>query len=385
VSAARRAAGTTTNELPLLELRGGPREVGRAHGEFARRLIESNLELYFHRFALEGGVQRHEACRRGALYLEVIDRSAPEYGEMVRGIADGCGSPLSEIAALNARYEILYSEFTRSVMALTDPPPGGGLADGCTAFVALPDATPDGHLRLGENWDWMPGVEGLMLRVERPDGLRVLSFTEAGIAGGKIGLNSAGVGLAINGLVSSLDSWSRLRTPFHVRTWRALNCWSIASAVDAILGEERSCSANFLLAQLDQFGNASAVDVETSPTQSARIDVRAALAHTNHFFDPDSLGIHQPLDERSSSYRRCDRMQALLDANHGQLDDPRLMRLLADHEGYPQSLCAHPSPLWPEEEAYATVLAVVIDVNRRSMSVAPGNPCVTPFTAYALS
>jgi isopenicillin-N N-acyltransferase-like protein len=372
---------TTPNELPLIELRGAPRAVGRAHGEAARAQIAHNLELYFHRFALEGGVERAEACRRGAQYLGVIDQTAPEYGQMVRGIAEASHRPLNEIAALNARYEILYSEFSRTVMELAGTPAG----DGCTAVAALPDSTPDGHLRMGENWDWIPGVEGLILRVERADGLRVLCFTEAGIAGGKIGLNSAGLGLAINGLVSDLDSWSRLRTPFHVRTWQVLSSRTIEGALSAILDEERSCSANFLVGRLSDDGSATVVDVETSPMRAARIDVRGAFAHTNHFFDPDRLAIWQPLDERSSTFRRCDRMQLLLDQHRGRLDDATVMSCLRDHEGYPQSVCAHPSPLWPEEEAYATVLSAVLDLTDRSMLAAPGNPCVTPFARYALS
>src|SRR6266542_1643006 len=295
-----RVIRTTVPELPLVDLRGAAREVGRAHGEALREPIARNLELYFRRFALEGGVERDEACRRGAAYLTVIDRTAPDYGEMMRGIAEASRRPLNEIAALNARYEILYSEFMRSILALADAPPG----DGCTAFAALPETTPDGHLRMGENWDWIPGVEGAITRIDRGDGLRVLCFTEAGIAGGKIGLNSAGLGLAINGLVSDLDSWERLRTPFHVRTWRVLNSRSIDEALPALLSEERSCSANFLIGHMAADGTAAALDVETSPASAAQIRVRGAFAHANHFFDPERLGIVQPLDERSSTYRR---------------------------------------------------------------------------------
>ena len=372
------------SSLPLVELRGAAREMGRIHGEAARAAIASNLELYFRRFSLEGGVERDEACRRGAQYLHVIDVTAPEYGEMVRGISEASGRPLDEIAALNARYEILYSEFSRSVMdmAALRAPIG---ADGCTAFAALPDSTPDGHLRLGENWDWMPGVRGLMLRIEQPDGFRALCFTEAGIAGGKIGLNSAGIGLAINGLVSHLDSWSRLKTPFHVRTWRVLNSRSLDDALAAILEEERSCSANFLLAQLDSDGRATVVDVETSPVSAARVEVQGAFAHTNHFFNPAALQIEQPLDERTSTFRRCDRMQALLNRHRGALDEARLIELLRDHEGFPQSLCSHPSPLWPESEAYATVLSVIMDLNAGTLAAAPGNPCTTPFERFSLN
>ena len=373
------------SSLPLVELRGARREMGRAHGEVARDAIASNLELYFRRFADEGGVERDEACRRGAAYLRVIDANAPDYGEMVRGIAEASGRPLDEIAALNARYEILYSEFTRTIMELTGQAAPTGGADGCTAFSALPEATPDGHLRMGENWDWIPGVRGLMLRIEQPDGLRALCFTEAGIAGGKIGLNSAGIGLAINGLVSTLDSWRRLKTPFHVRTWRVLTSRTLEAALHAILGEERSCSANFLLGHLDSYGSASAIDVETSPVSATRIQAQGVFAHANHFFDPDVLRIEQPVDERSSTYRRCDRMQALLERHRGQLDDATLCELLRDHQGHPQSVCAHPSPLWPESEAYGTVLGLVMDLHAQSILAAPGNPCVTPFERFSLN
>jgi isopenicillin-N N-acyltransferase like protein len=382
--------------LPLLDLRGSPKEMGRTHGEFARERIAANLDLYFRRFALEGGVERSEALRRGRLYLEVVERTAPDYAEMVRGIAEGSGRELLELAALNARYEILYSEFSRTVMELT--PNGSGDAgtsnsqpatrnsDGCTAFVALPEATPDGHLRIGENWDWIPGVQGLMLRVEREDGLRILCFTEAGIAGGKIGLNSAGIGLAINGLVSNQDAWDRLKTPFHVRTWRILNSRTLSEAVDGLLAEERSCSANFLIAHLGADGSARAVDVETSPTGAARVEVKGGvLAHANHFFDPAALDVWQPIDDRSSTYLRCDRMQALLEQHHGHLSTEKLTELLQDHEGHPLSVCTHPSPMWSEDEAYNTVLGVVMDVTTGELLAAPGNPCETPFERYTLS
>ena len=376
--------------LPLVELRGALRAMGHTHGEVARDAIASNLELYFRRFADEGGVERDEACRRGAAYLRVIEANDPDYGELGRGIAAASGRPLDEIAALNARYEILYSEFTRTIMELTgqasaSAPAGAPGADGCTAFAALPDATPDGHLRMGENWDWIPGVRGLMLRLEQPDGLRTLCFTEAGIAGGKIGLNSAGIGLAINGLVSTLDSWRRLKTPFHVRTWRVLASRTLDEALHAILDEERSCSANFLLGYLDADGRAGAIDVETSPLSATRIQAQGVFAHTNHFLDPAALRIEQPVDERTSTYRRCDRMQTLLEQHHGELDDARLCDLLRDHRGHPQSVCAHPSPLWPESEAYCTVLGIVMDLHAQTILAAPGNPCVTPFERFTLT
>jgi len=368
----------STNSLPLLDLKGTWREIGRAHGEAARDRIAHNLDLYFRRFSLEGGVNRTAARRRGALYLEVIDKNVPDYAKMMRGLAEASGHDLIDIATLNARYEILYSEFSRTVMEASVKP------DGCTAFAALPDSTPDSHLRIGQNWDWIPDVQGLLLRIQLPDGLRILCFTEAGIAGGKIGLNSAGLGLAINGLMSDQDDWSRLGIPFHVRTWQILTSHTVEAALAAILSEHRSCSANFLIGHAAHDGTATVVNIETSPTSAARIDVRSrVLAHANHFLNPAPLGISQPFDDYSSTHQRCNRMQRLLAQHHGHLDDARLTALLGDHDGYPQSLCVHPTTDWPEEEQFQTVFSTVINLTTRELLAASGNPCRAPFERYA--
>ena len=368
----------STSSLPLLDLKGTWREIGRAHAEAARDRIVHNLDLYFRRFCLEGGVNRTEARRRGALYLNVINKNAPDYAEMMRGLAEASGHDLIDIATLNARYEILYSEFSRTFMEASGRP------DGCTAFAALPDSAPDGHLRIGQNWDWIPDVQGLLLRIRLPDGLRVLCFTEAGIAGGKIGLNSAGLGLAINGLMSRQDDWSRLRTPFHVRTWQILTSRTVEAALEAVLSEERSCSANFLIGHDGQDGGAKVVDIETSPTAAAIIDLRSGvLAHANHFLTAAAHGNPQPFDAYSSTLQRCDRMERLLDQHHDNLDDARLTALLGDHDGYPRSLCSHPTPGWPEEEQFQTVFSTVINLTTREFLAAFGNPCQAPFKRYA--
>jgi isopenicillin-N N-acyltransferase-like protein len=322
---------------------------------------------------------------------------------MVRGLAEASGRDLLEIAALNARYEIMYSEFSRQLLEETAEVPGPGAAvraalpDGCTSFVALPDATAAGHVLLGENWDWIAGVRGAILRVSSPGVPEVLCFTEAGIAGGKIGLNSDGVGLVINGLASNLDSWARLRTPFHVRTWRVLTSRSLEAARDAILGEDRSCSANFMLAQArpDGTGGAGRTDgtvdawaLETAPATCAVIrpsGPSGVLAHANHFFDAGALGVWQPIDERSSTFTRCGRLQTLLERGAGALDVAALTGFLRDHEGFPLSVCSHPSPLWPEDEQYHTLFSAVMDLHARTMWASPGPPCEHEFVAYALA
>jgi isopenicillin-N N-acyltransferase-like protein len=252
----------------------------------------------------------------------------------------------------------------------------------------LPEASADGHLRIGQNWDWIPDVEGVLLHVTRPDGLRVLCFSEAGVAGGKIGMNSAGLGLAINGLLSNEDDWSRMGRPFHVRTWEALCSWSLDDAAGAVTRGLRSCSANFLLAQAGLPDEGAAVDIEAAPQGACRLDpVGGLLAHANHFSDPDRLGIWQPLvEERRSTYHRCSRMeQLLLEASTtGGLSVERLQAILRDHQERPESICRHPNPELPQDERYETVVSIIMDLHAGRMQAAPGPPCTEVFQEHVV-
>src|SRR5438093_2985317 len=155
----------------------------------------------------------------------------------MRGVAAGSGFDLVEIATLNVRYELCWFELGRNA-----------LAEGCTSFAVPPGRSASGHLLLGQNWDWIPGVQGAILRAIEPDGLETLSFTEAGIVGGKIGLNSVGLGLAINGLLSTADDWSRLAPPFHLRCYQVLRSRSFDSAARTVIDPPRACSTNVLIA-----------------------------------------------------------------------------------------------------------------------------------------
>lgn len=376
----------TPPPLPVLDLAGSPWEIGVAHGRAAAGRIAHNLDIYFRRFAEEAELPREEVIRRTARSWPLIRARSPEFAAMVEGIASGAGVPLLDVAAVNLRFEFMYGEFSR--MGRRDlaglPSPAGA----CTSFAVLPEASADGHLRVGQNWDWIPGVVGLLLNVTRPDGLRVLCFTEAGVAGGKIGQNSAGVGLAINGLLSSEDDWSRMGRPFHARTWDVLCSHTLEAAADAAAGGDRACSANFLIAQAKGAGRGAAVSVETAPGAVCHLYPAAGvLVHANHFRDPGKLGVWQPLiEERRSTYHRCRRMERLLAeaVASGGLDAGRLEDVLRDHDGHPESICRHPNLALPEADRHETVASVIMDLHEGCMRVAPGPPCRAAYQEHAL-
>src|SRR5437879_10397534 len=203
-------------KLPILSLKGSTYQKGRKHGNQARPEIENNLEAYHRHFNNVHEISQELAISRAAKFLEVINRVSPEYAETMKGVADGSAQDILDITALNVRYELMYSQFSK--IGLKPLPK----TFGCTAFATLPTTVENGHLIMAQNWDWIPQVKGLFLKERNENGPDVLSFTEAGAVGGKIGLNSEGLGLLINGIVSSKDDGARLRKPFHVTSWDIL-------------------------------------------------------------------------------------------------------------------------------------------------------------------
>src|SRR6266581_2069933 len=329
------------SKLPVLTLKGSPRQIGYNHGKKARPEIEHNLEVYFRRFKSETELSHNVALSRTAKLLEVINKVSPEYAETMKG------------------------------------------------FAALPTAVENGHLVMAQNWDWIPEVKGLFLKVRNANGPDVLSFTEAGVVGGKIGLNSEGVGLLINGIVSSKDDWARLKKPFHVRCWEILRSKTLGRAVKAIAQGERNCSANFILGQQKTLELGRVVDIESAPEAVCELGPdRGAIAHTNHFSNPRVLGVKQVLDEeRLSTLQRYRRIQKLLDGTvrAGQrLDLKKAQNMLRDHFGRPESVCRHSNLKLPEYERYETVVSVVMDLYSRKLWATVGSPCSTIYQSISL-
>ncbi len=355
--------------LPLLHLEGAPYFQGLAHGRLLRRQIAHNLRLYFERFERELKLTRAETLRRATRYAAAIAAQSPDYDAGMRGIADGAGVDLAAIAALNVRYELFYDEFVERP-----------LAEGCTAFALLPGATLEGHLLLGENWDWIAGVQGALIHVVEPDGTQSLAFTEAGIFGGKIGLNSAGLGLVINGLTSHDDDWTRLHRPFHVRCYEVLRAQDLDAAARAVASDERSCSANFLLARAPD----QVINLETGP-RGVHVSACAngCLVHANHFLHATAIGVtERNVENNPHSWQRQARLEHLLAARPLALHD--VQTALRDHQGYPYSVCFHIDPHEPPEEHYESVVSVIMDLHDCALSITDGPPCKAVYVRYTL-
>lgn len=356
--------------LPLLHLAGTPYEQGLAHGRALGSQIAHNLDRYFRRFEREVQLSRDDVLLRAVQYLRAIAAQNADYHAALRGVAEGSGVGLDQIAALNVRYELLYDRFGEIAMA-----------DGCTSLAVSPAAAADGHLLIGQNWDWIPGIRGAILHTVEPDGLETLGFTEAGIVGAKIGLNSAGLGLAINGLSSADDDWARLTKPFHLRCFEILRCRDLDAAVRVVTETPRTCSANFLIAGVPD----RIVDVEAAPDRAYLPPVGGdCLVHANHFVDPGAIDVAEtPSEKRPCSCRRSARLRALLRSKR-PLSIADVQASLRDHASHPNAICRHEDPADPPDERYQTVASVVMDLQDRVMHVCDGPPCQGRYEAVTL-
>lgn len=372
--------------LPVLDLGDDPFDRGRVHGKALARAVRDNIATYLARFEA-GGLDAAAARKEGDVWAEVITGQNADYAEEMRGIADGAELPLGDIAMLNARYEITFGLFGHEATSADKVVPGETDAPGCSTFGVLPSATATGHTILGQNWDWLAGVHGrcTVLRIRRTGKPNLICYTEAGIVGGKMGVNEYGIGLVENGLVSDHDGCNAYEKPFHLRCREILDATTYDHALAPILATKRVCSANFVVGQAYGVSDGEIIDLETSPNAVSYLYPRDGLVtHSNHFTDPRHGPSQMERLSASTLYRNT-RLDRLLRRDIGHLDMPHFAAALSDHFGYPNAICRHPDDRQPGAKQTMTNAAFVIDLDTRVMHIADGPPCSNTFIAHALN
>jgi len=219
-----------------------------------------------------------------------------------------------------------------------------------------------------------------VLRARRKDAPSLVCLTEAGIAGGKMGVNECGIGLVENGLASSHDGRNPYQKPFHVRCREVLDAERFETASRPVTDTARTCSANFVVGA----AGGHIVDIESSPDHASRLDPQDGIVtHSNHFL---AAGHGESLLEKISpnTLYRADRMRALLEPHRGALTFAHMRAAATDHFGEPYAICRHGDPRQPSEKRTMTVGAVLIDLEARTMHVANGPPCMNDYVAFGL-
>jgi isopenicillin-N N-acyltransferase-like protein len=88
-------------------------------------------------------------------------------------------------------------------------------------------------------------------------------------------------------------------------------------------------------------------------------------------------------DLGGSSFFRGARSRRMLAraAVSGKVTTDDIAGILADHASYPHAICRHEAAGATDDERSESIYSVILDLDDRSMSIAPGPPC----TAVAYS
>ncbi|HOE17404.1 MAG TPA: C45 family autoproteolytic acyltransferase/hydrolase [Syntrophorhabdaceae bacterium] len=355
---------TKLKTFPLISVKGGPYECGRQHGEQARELVQRQLKFYFDLWQKQWNAKRENILNDCRAMIPVIEDYSPAILQELEGLAKGTRVTLEEIVALNARYELVW---TLNLLSVSK-------GDGCTSLSALPEVTELGHTILGHNRDYLPIIRERMvlLEIRQQDKPNITMLTEAGIIG-SVGMNSIGLGVTGNGLVSSVDKFE-LKTPIFLLMREILNSDSFSNAIEAVLTTKTSVSTNYMIAH--EAGEV--IDLEVTPNDVGFLHAEdGILSHSNNFLyftnREDLLDIFKAA--LPDTLFRFSRARRLLGKEHGKIGIESFQRVFSDHFSYPNSICRHPDSRDEEFRQLCTINSVIMDLNERALFIAEGPPC----------
>ena len=359
--------------FPLISVKGIPYECGLQYGSQARSLVHKHMEFYFDLWQRLWNADRTKLLQECRRLVPIIGEYDAEILEELEGLAKGADLSLEEIVALNARYELVWAS------DLVAAPESGA----CTCLSALPEVTKDGHTLMGQNWDLWPRVHDHLIVLERQQSGEPSSVTivEAGIIGG-LGMNSAGLGVCLTALVSSLDRFEP-KVPVWLIVRGVLKADNFRNAINTVMSTKAAVSVNLLIAH--QAGEV--IDLEVMPKDVGFLYARdGILGHSNHFLfftnREDILDLCKVA--HPCSLFRFERARRLLAEDRGHIDIDSFQRVFQDHFSYPGSICRHVDPKNDYAHQYTTVLSLIMDLEERSLFVAEGSPCQNEYIKLPL-
>ncbi|WP_421995755.1 C45 family autoproteolytic acyltransferase/hydolase [Reyranella sp.] len=365
--------------FPLIELSGPPRERGRQHGKAAADRLRRGAKMYAESL-VKTGVDWKELERRAEAMVPTIDRFDPTYVEEMRGIAEGAGEPFAAVVLMNARTEMVAA--ARQQQATKHFP------DGCTAALALPEASADGTLLHGQNWDWRAecAETGVILRIRRDDGPDILTFTEAGGLA-RSGLNSAGLGLTANALECDRDYKRGPGVPLPFIRRKVLESAHLAQAVQTIVSTPKLGSNHMAVSQATEDGAAEAFGFECAPDETFWVaPERGVYVHANHWIAESARTRVKDtgLAETPCSIYRDKRVRDQLASRRGQLTLDDLRTAFFDAWGSPWSVCRPPRPN-TRGVLTATAAMILMRPGEGHLEACPMPALNRQFTTYSLT
>jgi len=348
-------------KLEIIECQGTSYEVGKQYGTACKEDIRRSAYDLISNIMKMHQVSREDVLHNARKYLPKLEEFDPEGLEFLRGQAEGAGLLFDEVLALKSRFEL--GIYYRSVAGL------------CTSFAATGTATKDGKTIVGENFDLTVGMPVNLLKIKYQNGLEQLSLIFGGSC--ELTLNSAGIGMALNVMFSPPHE-QQLCVPCCSVITRAMRQKRIGDALGVVCASGRSI-LNYLFASAE----GDIVGIETRPGDyNVLAPERDILVHSNHYItDRFKRGDGMFGLMEGDSHIRLFRIRRLMERHYGEITPQVMMTILADHNNYPNSICAHFNPAMPRGETLASIIMVPAD---KMMYIAYGQPCSQEYLEYKL-
>jgi len=365
--------------FPLIDLSGSPRERGRQHGKAAADRLRRGARMYAASL-FKSGVDWKELERRAEAMVPSIDAFDPTYAEEMRGIAEGANEPFAAVVLMNARTEMVAA--ARQQQAAQKA--AHQVPDGCTAALALPEASADGTLLHGQNWDWRAecAETGVLLRIRRDDGPDILTFTEAGGLA-RSGLNSAGIALTANALECDRDYKCGPGVPLPFIRRKVLESAYLAQAVHAIVSTPKLGSNHMAVSHC----GGEAFGFECAPDETFWIAPdRGLYVHANHWIADSARAKVKDtgLAETPCSIYRDKRVRDQLGPRRGKLTLEDFRAAFLDDWNAPWSVC-RPPRMNTRGVQTATTAMILMRPAEGHLEACPMPALNRRFTTYSLT
>ncbi len=346
-------------EFKVLQVSGAsPYERGVCYGRQTTEAIEKCIANYKEKFLTGRGLSWDQVRKMAMDYVPKSKELMPDMLEEAQGIADGSGFDLADIMVLNCRYEILHY-----------PHEGE-----CTAFALLREATADGKVYIGQNWDQRPSLlehSFVIHIVEEESGNHIVGTTEAGQLI-RNGMNSYGIGLCSNSLHSCLDHEGGAVPSTFLRR-KVLTLDNMKDVIDLARNTPRTVSNNFC------FGSGKenqVADIEGVPGLPVKLSPdKGILTHANN------LLVNEDMDTYKDEKFRGTRLFELLSEKRGEITLDYMQECLKDHYGFPEGICSHISE---QNRTWQTNASIIYCVEDAKALICYGPPCEGYYVEYKL-
>lgn len=316
----------------IAQLEGDYERMGRQHGELASAACGDVVALYMSGLLVKLLAHTVPTLSRSAAWLlqEFFRRcNSRDYGENLkshlRGLAQAYNLPEAEAQRLFIMPDIFHYLAGKTFSPLTS------LA-ACSCFFACDQATQDGKLIVGRNFDFYGrGVwdANQAIIVMRPPGGQAFSWIGAlGVCGSGQGYNESGL---IVGLHSKFTSDLRIQgTPIFKLVHDILaQCRTVEDAVAMITKGPRICGLSLFITSKEE-RTAAIVGYSANRHEVIRPE-RDYLVRCNHYVTDSMKEVERgPAVFFENTEARFQRITELLEENYGSLQVEQAPAILSD-------------------------------------------------------